>query len=164
MRFFIVCGVMICFFFFSSRRRHTRCSRDWSSDVCSSDLYVVFRVLIVQGPGSASQRKAGHCGEDQTPDILFKSSQCVDGIRKCAAKRADRCGECGTYGLHGASRSTDGTLGGHAAYCCRSSRSGETPRSRTTTSSFEEIGRCAERSEEHTSELQSRLHLVCRLL
>src|SRR2546429_6431621 len=29
--------VMSCFFF-SSRRRHTRCSRDWSSDVCSSDL------------------------------------------------------------------------------------------------------------------------------
>src|SRR5690606_31943832 len=27
------------FFFFSSRRRHTRFSRDWSSDVCSSDLY-----------------------------------------------------------------------------------------------------------------------------
>src|SRR5690554_8219159 len=28
---------MVCFFF-SSRRRHTRCGRDWSSDVCSSDL------------------------------------------------------------------------------------------------------------------------------
>src|SRR5690606_39680644 len=28
------------YFFFSSRRRHTRFSRDWSSDVCSSDLYV----------------------------------------------------------------------------------------------------------------------------
>src|SRR2546429_123439 len=27
-------------FFFSSRRRHTRCSRDWSSDVCSSDLEI----------------------------------------------------------------------------------------------------------------------------
>src|SRR3989440_4617409 len=27
-----------CFFFFSSRRRHTRSDRDWSSDVCSSDL------------------------------------------------------------------------------------------------------------------------------
>src|SRR5882724_4755036 len=25
-------------FFFSSRRRHTRCLSDWSSDVCSSDL------------------------------------------------------------------------------------------------------------------------------
>src|SRR2546429_7099863 len=32
-------------FFFSSRRRHTRCSRDWSSDVCSSDL--IFRRLSV---------------------------------------------------------------------------------------------------------------------
>src|SRR2546422_5497338 len=29
------------FFFFSSRRRHTRCSRDWSSDVCSSDLHTL---------------------------------------------------------------------------------------------------------------------------
>src|SRR5215813_13604375 len=28
----------VCFFFFSSRRRHTSCGRDWSSDVCSSDL------------------------------------------------------------------------------------------------------------------------------
>src|SRR5690625_2362673 len=28
------------FFFFSSRRRHTRWPRDWSSDVCSSDLYM----------------------------------------------------------------------------------------------------------------------------
>src|SRR3989449_11670791 len=28
----------VFFFFFSSRRRHTRCSRDWCSDVCSSDL------------------------------------------------------------------------------------------------------------------------------
>src|SRR5690606_40392528 len=30
-------------FFFSSRRRHTRFSRDWSSDVCSSDLRVDYR-------------------------------------------------------------------------------------------------------------------------
>src|SRR5690606_40890309 len=29
-------------FFFSSRRRHTRFSRDWSSDVCSSDLQEAF--------------------------------------------------------------------------------------------------------------------------
>ena len=33
------------FFFFSSRRRHTRYWRDWSSDVCSSDLHEVFRVF-----------------------------------------------------------------------------------------------------------------------
>src|SRR5690606_40836325 len=31
-------------FFFSSRRRHTRFSRDWSSDVCSSDLTIAERV------------------------------------------------------------------------------------------------------------------------
>src|SRR5207245_3359705 len=30
--------MLIFWFFFSSRRRHTRCYRDWSSDVCSSDL------------------------------------------------------------------------------------------------------------------------------
>src|SRR5205814_6932845 len=32
-------GTVCCvYFFFSSRRRHTRCLSDWSSDVCSSDL------------------------------------------------------------------------------------------------------------------------------
>src|SRR5205814_7255279 len=30
-------------FFFSSRRRHTRCLSDWSSDVCSSDLWLFER-------------------------------------------------------------------------------------------------------------------------
>src|SRR5690606_40748844 len=39
--------------FFSSRRRHTRFSRDWSSDVCSSDLYIVFsshkEILVEKG-------------------------------------------------------------------------------------------------------------------
>src|SRR5207245_6827080 len=33
-------------FFFSSRRRHTRCYRDWSSDVCSSDLLFLLLVPI----------------------------------------------------------------------------------------------------------------------
>src|SRR6266496_6228494 len=31
-------ALVFAFFFFSSRRRHTRSLRDWSSDVCSSDL------------------------------------------------------------------------------------------------------------------------------
>src|SRR5437899_8038530 len=30
------------YFFFSSRRRHTRCLSDWSSDVCSSDLSSIY--------------------------------------------------------------------------------------------------------------------------
>src|SRR5690606_39737585 len=37
--------------FFSSRRRHTRFSRDWSSDVCSSDL-PPFRLLFVNTTGA----------------------------------------------------------------------------------------------------------------
>src|SRR5699024_11789991 len=39
------------FFFFSSRRRHTRSKRDWSSDVCSSDLVQSYRMFEnYQGP------------------------------------------------------------------------------------------------------------------
>src|SRR5256885_2758537 len=36
----------ICFFFFSSRRRHTRLQGDWSSDVCSSDLKLIEQLGI----------------------------------------------------------------------------------------------------------------------
>src|SRR5690606_9394558 len=36
-----------CVFFFSSRRRHTRFSRDWSSDVCSSDLESASRIRAI---------------------------------------------------------------------------------------------------------------------
>src|SRR5205085_6420165 len=41
------------FFFFSSRRRHTRFDCDWSSDVCSSDL----RVMAVQSKPIQSRTK-----------------------------------------------------------------------------------------------------------
>src|SRR5699024_11947724 len=38
----VCCPVAVCVVcFFSSRRRHTRSKRDWSSDVCSSDLDVI---------------------------------------------------------------------------------------------------------------------------
>src|SRR2546422_3421501 len=78
-------------FFFSSRRRHTRCSRDWSSDVCSSDLTVnlILHFLVGQVHHPANAR-------------------------------------------------------GQAIYHL--------------------LLEIWIRSEEHTSELQSRLHLVCRLL
>src|SRR5690625_5565471 len=41
--------VIFVFFFFSSRRRHTRWPRDWSSDVCSSDLGLVEAPLVRLG-------------------------------------------------------------------------------------------------------------------
>src|SRR3989442_3218745 len=80
-------------FFFSSRRRHTRCGRDWSSDVCSSDL-----------SGWPTGCRAG---------------------------------------------------GATSAWCPRQSRKSPALRTRAAV---------RHRSEEHTSELQSRPHLVCRLL
>src|SRR3712207_8510511 len=58
--------VSTIFFFFSSRRRHTRYWRDWSSDVCSSDLLrdvdfdgKVWRRVFVQVELLARARRCG---------------------------------------------------------------------------------------------------------
>src|SRR2546430_6425530 len=40
--FYFIRVLVLFFFFFSSRRRHTRFDCDWSSDVCSSDLFFSF--------------------------------------------------------------------------------------------------------------------------
>src|SRR5215510_6074534 len=61
-------------FFLSSRRRHTRWPRDWSSDVCSSDLLAVDRrdnVWIVQRPRTlTSDERAASNFEPGTPPAL----------------------------------------------------------------------------------------------
>src|SRR2546429_2349566 len=93
-------------FFFSSRRRHTRCSRDWSSDVCSSDLLTSTGMMVGTLAYMAPERFADGTA-DARADVY--SLTCV--LHECLT--------------------------------------GSTP---------------YPRSEEHTSELQSRLHLVCRLL
>src|SRR3712207_8599012 len=96
--------------FFSSRRRHTRYWRDWSSDVCSSDL----------------EELRGHLG-DERPGVVDRGAAVVRPGRQVAfrarARRARRRRYVGAV---------------------RAGRGG--------------------RSEEHTSELQSRQYLVCRLL
>src|SRR5699024_11387349 len=51
------CSSSSCLFFFSSRRRHTRSKRDWSSDVCSSDL---------------SGRNRGHLALDEGHCVIDK--------------------------------------------------------------------------------------------
>src|SRR5207249_8530882 len=48
---------LLLFFFFSSRRRHTRSKRDWSSDVCSSDL-TLHLIGGAKGPRDAIGAKA----------------------------------------------------------------------------------------------------------
>src|SRR5690606_40606418 len=102
------------FFFFSSRRRHTRFSRDWSSDVCSSDLVEDLAVAPESESAQLSQRHGSAYGgnaRERVGDLLRRSSW-----------------------NHNPSREQRGA------------------------STWEK------RSEEHTSELQSRENLVCRRL
>src|SRR6266508_5922367 len=54
------------FFFFSSRRRHTRWPRDWSSDVCSSDLDAGDTLIRLSGTGEKLlHRAAANLGVDE---------------------------------------------------------------------------------------------------
>src|SRR6266511_5176492 len=67
----------VFFFFFSSRRRHTRFSRDWSSDVCSSDLHGC-GLLTEELPPARSRaprrgRKTG--GKQDAPDCARRHTQ-----------------------------------------------------------------------------------------
>src|SRR2546429_7143478 len=73
------------FFFFSSRRRHTRCSRDWSSDVCSSDLgakRASKRAPVVFCP--MRELPMGTRLMDSTPQAITMS--CVPDMMACTAK------------------------------------------------------------------------------
>src|SRR2546429_5039099 len=59
------------FFFFSSRRRHTRCSRDWSSDVCSSDLYAAGKKAVEGKDWKSAVERLNKAllQDDRNPDI-----------------------------------------------------------------------------------------------
>src|SRR5207249_7861600 len=77
----LVGGFNVLVFFFSSRRRHTRSKRDWSSDVCSSDLtgspkrLVTPWRVITRGPaperarrGRSEERRVGkECRSQWSP-------------------------------------------------------------------------------------------------
>src|SRR5262245_64139544 len=69
--------VFIDFFFFSSRRRHTRCLSDWSSDVCSSDL--------VHGDKSSSHERP----RDQWIEIPVPAIVSEDTFALAAERLAD---------------------------------------------------------------------------
>src|SRR5215813_14478522 len=61
---------MVVGFFFSSRRRHTRCGRDWSSDVCSSDLLskAVFALIARKEFNNAKELKGKRIAVSQIGD------------------------------------------------------------------------------------------------
>src|SRR2546426_6904241 len=67
----------IMFFFFSSRRRHTRLQGDWSSDVCSSDLWG--KVSMGSEDSTAPSEKEGAAHLVETPsDPPFPATQRVE--------------------------------------------------------------------------------------
>src|SRR5690606_39828242 len=86
--------------FFSSRRRHTRFSRDWSSDVCSSDLlirtiwsgypYIIIHSSCAKIRTRYTVAKGHFCGERSCPDTtIHKDSVSVEqGFKffKCFGK------------------------------------------------------------------------------
>src|SRR3712207_7809082 len=112
------------FFFFSSRRRHTRYWRDWSSDVCSSDLDVI---CVVEEPKDvvAIERTREFRGRYH---VLGGAISPIEGIGPDDLRVKELM-----------TRLMNGTV-------------------------TELIIATDPRSEEHTSELQSRQYLVCRLL
>src|SRR2546429_5221080 len=75
-----IVSMYVHLFFFSSRRRHTRCSRDWSSDVCSSDLKD-FVSLARKRPGEINYASGGTGSSNHLAAELFKSVAHVNLVR-----------------------------------------------------------------------------------
>src|SRR5690606_39829833 len=70
------------YFFFSSRRRHTRFSRDWSSDVCSSDLSAMLTAVMISStvtspslPQSPRHCAAALIGARKTKTAIARNSR-----------------------------------------------------------------------------------------
>src|SRR5260370_29318275 len=93
--------VWFCFFFFSSRRRHTRFKCDWSSDVCSSDLLPRFERLAKVEPSGF--REAFESRQNITcrthisrfflhPDDFARVGMLVDGGGRSEERRVGK--EC----------------------------------------------------------------------
>src|SRR5438067_5509743 len=62
------------YFFFSSRRRHTRSKRDWSSDVCSSDLLLQPRHDQAVRCGFGSAIGSGSSAERVVRNLLYRET------------------------------------------------------------------------------------------
>src|SRR5690606_390750 len=90
------------FFFFSSRRRHTRFSRDWSSDVCSSDLTIAdtaaTTVYVRNSKGQTEEATAtsgkvtvatGHATEGEIVSVTYQTEVAGDIVELDGEKFAE---------------------------------------------------------------------------
>src|SRR5437868_12159050 len=90
---------MNLFFFFSSRRRHTRSKRDWSSDVCSSDLQLRDSLQAPRRGSTAARLLAQplHLAIGEQLDLVGKHPAVaqvlrVDGVDRSEERRVGK--EC----------------------------------------------------------------------
>src|ERR1035438_10695684 len=79
----------LCVFFFSSRRRHTRCLSDWSSDVCSSDLEKTEFQVILKDFG-ANKINTIKAVREVTSLGLKEAKDLVDGAPKAIKESATK--------------------------------------------------------------------------
>src|SRR3989454_6653897 len=81
------------FFFFSSRRRHTRLQGDWSSDVCSSDLLLGSNVHLLREDGLLSSNSSGIAVLPTVKDnFTFPFSRLIAGGTDLYSLRVDEIG------------------------------------------------------------------------
>src|SRR5439155_9081280 len=78
----------LVFFFFSSRRRHTRWPRDWSSDVCSSDLTTSHTGVHVSTSGGGTNQPSinihfSTCDVDSGQTAHLCSNLTICDVEKC---------------------------------------------------------------------------------
>src|SRR5256885_1796053 len=163
--------LLFCFFFFSSRRRHTRLQGDWSSDVCSSDLgreVMVLEAAEAIGTGTSSRNSEVIHAGIYYPEGSLKARLCVEGRQRLYAY----CGErgiahqrCGKLIV-----ATDAAQRGQLQAIARKAEANGVHDLRwlegAEARAMEPALHCAaalhSRSEEHPSELQSPCNLVCR--
>src|SRR5690349_23102406 len=84
------------FFFFSSRRRHTRSLRDWSSDVCSSDLVAARagRQSPDRDGGKEVEHRDAEEGDVETRERQFLTAdERVDFQDNTGKRNAERTGD-----------------------------------------------------------------------
>src|SRR6267143_4641445 len=72
------------FFFFSSRRRHTRWNCDWSSDVCSSDLRRIWARWLRDTYGATSPRAQWLRFHTQTAGVSLTAQQPDNNVVRTA--------------------------------------------------------------------------------
>src|SRR3712207_5196477 len=178
--------IVICFFFFfSSRRRHTRYWRDWSSDVCSSDLNALLKMLeeppehVVFVLATTEKHKVLPTIISRCQGFDFRRPG-VETLRRKLAEIAEAEEiEVDQEALtaiaregRGSFRDAEGLLdqlssfaeGKVTAAMVREllGSVGREALLETTAALYERRAADSLRSEEHTSELQSRQYLVCR--